>query len=440
MEGMPNDAIINNSENQGQPPESNSPLWGWGTKLIVGVLLVVGFLALLIRFNEYFKMLLVAFLLSFLLSPVCNLLRKGLRINWRVSVAIVYILLAGLIFWGLARGGTGLAVQVQNLFQTLIDNVDNITELLERWSSQAIAIGPFTFTTPQLNFELLGEWISESLQPIVSQAGNIATTVVGRVGGFVFNLAITYMVSFFITSESDGVRERIINISIPGYEEDFQRLGQEVGKIFNSFIRGEFIVVSIAILIYSVYLGFMGLPYFFVLALIAGLGRFIPYIGAGIGWVAFFIGALLQNPTPYGLTPVIYALLVVGIAFIIDMLLDQLLMPRVMGNSLQVHPAAIMISALVGAQLMGILGVILAAPAFATLKLFLRYTSRKLFDQDPWEGMQYYQKPKEPALLKGLRVIWVKIFTFIEKPFCKVRDWFKELFNRSKGKTRQNKN
>ena len=130
----------------------------------------------------------------------------------------------------------------------------------------------------------------------------------------------------------------------------------------------------------------------------------------------------------------------VGIAFIIDMLLDQLLMPRVMGNSLQVHPAAIMISALVGAQLMGILGVILAAPAFATLKLFLRYTSRKLFDQDPWEGMQYYQKPKEPALLKGLRVIWAKIFTFIEKPFCKVRDWFKELFNRSKGKTSQNKN
>ena len=98
------------------------------------------------------------------------------------------------------------------------------------------------------------------------------------------------------------------------------------------------------------------------------------------------------------------------------MILDHILTPRVMGNSLQVHPAAIMISALVGAQLIGILGVILAAPAFATLKLILRYSSRKLFDQDPWEGMQYYQKPKEPALLKGLRKVYEKIRAFIKKP------------------------
>ena len=406
--------IIDTSENQ--EGLNSSPPWGWGTKLIVGITLVVGFLALIIRFNNYFQLLLVAFLLSFLLTPLCNLLRKGLRVSWRLSVAIIYLLLAGLLIWGVARGGTSLATQVQNLFQTLIDNIDNITELLEQWSIRPIIIGPFTFTTPQLNFEMIGQWLSESLQPIVSQAGNIATTVVGKVGGFLMNLGITYMVSFFITSESDGVRKKIINISIPGYEKDFQRLGQEIGKIFNSFIRGEFIVVGMAIIIYSIYLGLMGLPYFFVIAIIAGFGRFIPYLGAAIGWVAFFIGSLLQNPTPFGLSPIIYALLIVGIAVVIDMILDHILTPRVMGNSLQVHPAAIMISALVGAQLIGILGVILAAPAFATLKLILRYSSRKLFDQDPWEGMQYYQKPKEPALLKGLRKVYEKIRAFIKKP------------------------
>lgn len=412
---MENDNFITETS-ENQEGLNSSPPWGWGTKLIVGILLVVGFLALIIRFNEYFKLLLVAFLLSFLLTPLCNLLRKGLRISWRMSVAIVYLLFAGLLIWGVAKGGTSLATQVQNLFQMLIDNIDNITELLEQWSIRPIIIGPFTFTTPQLNFELIGQWLSESLQPIVSQAGNIATTVVGKVGGFLMNLGITYMVSFFITSESDGVRKKIINVSIPGYEKDFQRLGQEIGKIFNSFIRGEFIVVGMAIIIYSIYLGLMGLPYFFVIAIIAGFGRFIPYLGAAIGWVAFFIGSLLQNPTPFGLSPIIYALLIVGIAVVIDMILDHILTPRVMGNSLQVHPAAIMISALVGAQLIGILGVILAAPAFATLKLILRYSSRKLFDQDPWEGMQYYQKPKEPALLKGLRKVYEKIRAFIKKP------------------------
>ena len=418
--------------NSSSSKNNDSPLWGWGTKLIVGSLLVVGFLALVFRFNDYFKLVLTAFLLSFLLYPLCGLLRKVAHIRWRISVAIVYVVFAGLLIWLIARGGTGLASQVQNLFQTVIDNIDNITVLLERWSSQVIMIGPFKFTTPQLDFALIGGWISEALQPIASQAGTIATTVVGKVGGFVANLGITYMVSFFITSETEGARRRLINISIPGYEKDFRRLGMEIGKIFNSFIRGEFTVVGIAILVYTVFLGIMGLPYFFILALIAGLGRFIPYLGAALGWISFFIGALLQDPTPFGMTKVIYALLIFGIAVVIDTLFDQVLMPKVMGNSLKVHPAAILISALVGAQLLGVLGIVLAAPAFATLKLILRYSTRKLFDRDPWEGMQYYQKPNETVLMKGLRKIWTKLSTFFEKPWNKVKGWFRKQFRKIK--------
>lgn len=411
---------------------SDSPPWGWGTKLIVGILLVVGFLALVFRFNDYFKLVLTAFLLSFLLYPICDLLRKVARLRWRVSVVIVYFLLAGLVAWLIARGGTSLAKQVQNLFQTLIDNIDNITVLLEEWSGQTLMFGPFTFTTPQLDFELIGGWISESLQPIASQAGTIATTVVGKVGGFLVNFGITYMVSFFITSETQGAKRRLINITIPGYEKDFRRLGLEIGKIFNSFIRGEFTVVSIAIITYSLLLGILGLPYFFVLALIAGLGRFVPYVGAALGWISFFIGALLQDPTPFGLTNIVYGLLIFGIAVVIDTAFDQILMPKVMGDSLQVHPAAILISALVGAQLLGVLGIILAAPAFATLKLILRYSTRKLFDRDPWEGMQYYQKPNEPLLMKGMRKVWEKIRIVLEKPCGKVRGWFEKQFRRFK--------
>ena len=410
---------------------ADSPLWGWGTKLIVGFLLVVGFLALVIQFKQYFILLLSAFVLSFLLSPICKLLHKVARLKWRVATTIVYVLFAGLLIWGIVEGGAGLAGQVQSLFQTIVDNVDNITEFLEKWSNQVVVLGPFHFTTPKLDFEYLGILISDSLQPIASQAGNLATTVVGKVGNFLINAVITFMVSFFLTSESEGARRKMISFNIPGYEKDFQRLGQEISKIFNAFIRGEFTVVTVAIIIYSIFLGTMGLPYFFVLALIAGFGRFIPYLGAAIGWIGFFIGALLQDPTPFGMTSFVYAVLVVAIAFVIDLMLDHILMPKVMGQSLQVHPAAIMLSALIGARILGILGVILAAPAFATLKLILRYTSRKLFDQDPWAQMQYYQKPQEPALLRGMRKIWRKIVRWLAKPIGAIGTWFRKTFKRS---------
>ena len=419
MENSKNDAIIDDHHQVSQ--NNDSPPWGWATKLIVGLLLIVGFLALVIRFKSYAQMLLIAFIISFLLNPLIKFFSKITRIKWRLSATIIYLLLAGLAIWGIAAGGSGLAGQVQKFFTLAIDNIDNITQFLNDWSGRTISFWGFNFTTPQINFQVIGNAIVESLQTIVSSAASITTTVVGKVGGVVVNVLITYMISFFITSGTEGVRGQMGNFSLPGYEKDIQRLGQEISRIFNSFIRGEFLVVGISITVFTIYLGIMGVPYFFVLALIAGLGRFIPYVGAGMGWVAFFIGAILQNPTPFGMTPFFYALLIIGIAVVMDMIMDHVIQPKVMGNTLQVHPAAIMISALIMAQLFGLLGLMLAAPVFATLKLLLRYASRKLFDQDPWEGFQYYQKPAEPKLIKWLRTIWRKIRAFFVKIWQKVK-------------------
>lgn len=402
------------------PPDS--PRWGWATKLVVGLLLIAGLLALIIRFDEYFKLVITAFIISFLLHPLCRLLNKRLKISWRVASAIVYFLIAGLTIWLITSAGSTIITQAQNLFKSLTQNVDGLTNFLESWSNRIIAIGPFNFTLPYLDTDVISQTITEYLQPAATQAGKL----VGFVGGFLFNLIITYMVSFFITSETNGSQKRLFNINIKGYEKDFRRLGMEISKIFNAFIRGEFTVVAIAIIVYVIFLGVLGLPYFLVLAIIAGLGRFIPYIGAWIGWIGFIIGALLQDPTPYGLTKLMYVVLVVSIAMVIDMVLDHVLTPKLMGDTLEVHPAAIMISALIGGQIFGLLGIILAAPTFATLKLLMGYATKKLFDQDPWEGMAYYRKPKEPALLVALRKLGKRIRAWLKQPLGKFSGWLKK--------------
>jgi predicted PurR-regulated permease PerM len=399
-----------------------SPRWGWATKLVVGLLLIAGLLALIIRFDEYFKLVITAFIISFLLHPLCRLITKRLKISWRVATAIVYFLIAGLTLWLITSAGSTIIIQVQNLFKSLTQNVGGLTTFLETWSNRIITIGPFNFTLPYLDTDVIAQTITGYLQPAATQAGKL----VGLVGGFLFNLIITYMVSFFITSETNGVQKRMININVKGFEKDFRRIGLEVSKIFNAFIRGEFTVVAIAIIVYIICLGILGLPYFLVLALIAGLGRFIPYIGAWIGWIGFIIGAILQDPTPYGLTKLMYVILVMSIAMVIDMVLDHVLTPKLMGDTLQVHPAAIMISALIGGQIFGLLGIILAAPTFATLKLLFGYATKKLFDQDPWEGMSYYRKPKEPALLIALRKLFNKFRAWLKKPLGIVNKWLKK--------------
>ena len=377
---------------------------------------------MIFRFNEYFKLVITAFIISFLLHPLCRLINKRLKISWRIATAIVYFLIAGLIVWLLTSAGSTIITQVQNLFDNLTKNVGGLTTFLETWSNRIIVVGPFQFTLPYLDTDVIAQTITEYLQPAASQAGKL----VGLVGGFLFNLVITYMVSFFITSETNGVQKKLFNVSIKGFEKDFRRIGLEINKIFNAFIRGEFTVVAIAIVVYIISLGVLGLPYFLVLAIIAGLGRFIPYIGAWIGWIGFIIGAILQDPTPFGLTKLMYVFLVMAVAMVIDMVLDHVITPKLMGETLEVHPAAIMISALIGGQIFGLLGIILAAPTFATLKLLMGYATKKLFDQDPWEGMSYYRKPKEPALLVALRKLGKRIRVWLKKPLAKVKDWFKK--------------
>ena len=409
-------------EPAGKSP-SESPRWGWATKLVVGILLAAGLIVLIVRFNEYFKLVVTAFIISFLLYPLCKLLNKRLKISWRLAAVIVYLLIAGLVLWLITNAGSTIVAQAQNLFENLTKNVGGLTTFLETWSNRVINVGPLKFTLPQLDTDVISKTITSYLQPAAAKA----TKVVGLVGSFLFNLVITYMVSFFITSESNGVRNKLFSVNIKGYEKDFQRLGLEINKIFNAFIRGEFTVVAIAILVYTVFLGIFRLPYFIVLAIIAGLGRFIPYLGAWIGWIGFIIGAVIQDPTPFGLTKLMYVILVMAIALVIDMILDHVLTPKLMGETLEVHPAAIMISALIGGQVFGLLGIILAAPTFATLKLLLGYATRKLFDQDPWEGMAYYRKPKEPPLLIALRKLGKRIQVWLQKPLSTTKAWFVKL-------------
>ena len=392
--------------------------------------MLIGMIALAIKFNTYLKLLLTALLISFLIQPIVRWIAKHTKMKWKLVSAIVYVLLLSLLIWGAFSGGRGLVGQIVGLFKSLQDNVSVFTDFLAGLSNKTVHLGPLEFTTPELNTSFISEKINEFIQPLIGEITKNAGRVLGSVGNFVFNLFITILISFFITSESGTEKKPFLNLPNKDYDYDLRRMGREISGNFNAFLRGTLIVVMIAIVIYTALLGVFGVPYFFLLAVIAGFGRFIPYLGAFIGWVGFAIGALIQRPTPFGLTPFVYALLVLGIALFIDLILDHIVTPGVMSDALDVHPAAILISALIGARLFGLLGVILAAPAYAVLTLLVRYAVRKIFDEDPWEGMVYYRKPKEPRVITALRKFGKKIAKWTEKPRFAIRDWFLKLWSK----------
>jgi predicted PurR-regulated permease PerM len=98
----------------------------------------------------------------------------------------------------------------------------------------------------------------------------------------------------------------------------------------------------------------------------------------------------------FGLSPFYYSLLVLVIALVIDQIFDNIVSPRILSDALKVHPAAVLVAAIVAANLFGLLGVVVAAPILATAALLWRYTLRKMLDLDPWPEEEIHQQPPPP--------------------------------------------
>jgi hypothetical protein len=90
---------------------------------------------------------------------------------------------------------------------------------------------------------------------------------------------------------------------------------------------------------------------------------------------------------------------------IVDQIIDNLITPRILAHTLRVHPAAVLVTALVAANLLGILGVVIAAPSLASLTLLGRYTMRKMFDLNPFPAWDTAPPPVGREWMARLRLL-----------------------------------
>ena len=105
----------------------------------------------------------------------------------------------------------------------------------------------------------------------------------------------------------------------------------------------------------------------------------------------------------FGLSPFYYSLLVLLIAIVIDQVFDNVVSPRILSDALKVHPAAVLVAAIIAANLFGLLGVVVAAPILATAALLWKYTMRKMLDLTPWPEEELRQPPPRSRAMVSVR-------------------------------------
>ncbi len=393
---------------------SSSPNWSSNTKLIIGLTMVAIMVFLIIYIRSLIGPLLLAIILAYSLHPLAGLLNRLTHLNWRWSVNVVFLVFIILLLGILTLSGLAIIQQLQSLFVIVNTFTDNLPNLVDQLSGNTYTFGPFEFTLSQFDLGPLVDQVISTLQPLLGRVGTLvstlATSAVTTLGWGLFVLVIAY----FLLSRTGEVSDDLIKLDIPGYNADIHRLGIQLRGIWNAFLRGQLVIFLLAIFLYTVLLTVLGLRYALGIAILAGIARFIPYVGPFIVWIITALVSLFQSDNYLGLENWAYAVLVVGLCLFLDLILDNFIVPRFHGETLGLHPAAVLVAAIAAAQLIGILGLVLAAPVLASMVLILRYTTRKMLDLDPWPET-------EATHARNLQFPWVELYNRLRERLARVK-------------------
>jgi predicted PurR-regulated permease PerM len=243
-----------------------------------------------------------------------------------------------------------------------------------------------------VDFDALSIELRQVLQTLAGRSGrwlaNVAQATVSTLGETLMVLVF----SIYMAIDSPRVGGVISDLAHqPGYRRDADRLMRDTMLIWNAYLRGQVILALVIGVVVTIALSILQVNNALALGVLSGLLEFLPIIGPVVGAGAAVLVALFQPDNIFGISQWAFALVITGVMFLIQQLENNLLVPRIVGDALDLHPIAVMVAVLMGASLAGLLGAVLAAPVVATLKLFGVYVWRKMLDLPP------FPEPEPPA-------------------------------------------
>lgn len=207
------------------------------------------------------------------------------------------------------------------------------------------------------------------LDEIVKQLPNVSTTLGSVISGFgsvlgaVFAAVLILVLSFYLVNESGSLFDAAMKFVPTQRRPAVRKAVAEITEKIGSWMVGQLMLCLIVGAITAAVLGILGIPYFYVLALLAAVGELIPYAGP----VVAAIPAL-------GLATTIswqMVLMVGGFYVLLQQLENHLLVPKLMQHQVGLSPASVIIAITIGSMVLGILGAILAVPTAAILQVAL---------------------------------------------------------------------
>jgi len=389
-----------------------SPYWNTTTKLVFGLTIVAILAGIFLYYRSVVSLLILSFIITYLFRPVVISITDRTKMSWRLSATLLFVLLIILMIGLLTGAGLAIAQQVASLVRVLQEFAENLPEFAD---DITVYLGQFGAVGVLIDLNDLANRALEIVQPLLGQAGSIVGSIATGAAVSIGRIFFVVFVAYFILAESQQVGKTPIN-QIPQYDYDVRRMSRQLRIVWDSFFRGQIIIFMMIFVVYLIVLSSLGVRNPIALAAMTGLAVFVPYVGIWVTSSVLFVVTFFQPANYFGLLPWQYAAMVLAIALVINFSFDNYITPRFLGRTLDIHPAAVLVAALVMASLLGIVGIFLAAPVVATLKLLGIYVFKKMFDLDPWPDPEVELRPIEypwyrwsRRLVEWLKKVWSRI-------------------------------
>jgi predicted PurR-regulated permease PerM len=181
------------------------------------------------------------------------------------------------------------------------------------------------------------------------------------------NIALVPVVAFYLMRDWDEIAARVLGLMPKAWQAGTRQMASEADEVVGAFLRGQFIVMCALGALYSLGLWVVGLQLALLLGFVAGLASIVPYLGFIVGVSASLVAAWLQFHEPL---PLVYVAIVFGVGQLIE---SMLLTPVLVGNRIGLHPVVVIFALMAGGQLAGFVGVVVALPVAAVIKVFVSH-------------------------------------------------------------------
>jgi predicted PurR-regulated permease PerM len=228
------------------------------------------------------------------------------------------------------------------------------------------------------------EQVSSSIEGLLTSLTNQTINILSNIATALLWTFFVLVASFYLVKDADIILRWFDEAVPPDYRHDVRQIRLQIAASWNAFLRGQLILCVAMGVIVGATMALIGLPNAWLIGLLFGFLEFIPNFGPTIATIPTVFIAFFQGSTVLDISNGWFAVVVIVVSFVLQQLENSLLVPRIMGQSLNLHPLVVLIGAMVGAHLAGVLGILLAAPVIATLRVLAEYTYYRLLDMPPF--------------------------------------------------------